>query len=282
MGLIAQQQQTPFANPQNGQSPIDADVVRLNDNALTAKHNAHDADATLHVQTGTLAARPAAGTLNAMYLDENGRFYRDNGTAWVELPYARLDAAGTNAFTNNVTVGGTLGVTGTTTLGTVNAGAVSATSFTGAHSGSGSGLTGITVSAANVTPGNFPTGNYDIDGTLNANAVTVDNGQMRGRRITQTGAGGTVSFATANHVRHTMTGNGTLTLAGGVAGGVYTVEVLQDGTGGRTVTWSGATWEAGIAPTSTTTANRKDVFTFFFDGSAYLGVVFGLNFASTA
>ena len=183
---------------------------------------------------------------------------------------------GASSVAGGLTVSsGGVAVTGNSTItGTLNVSAGIA--------GNGSGLTGITVSAANVTPGNFPTGNYDIDGTLNANAVTVDNGQMRGRRITQTGAGGTVSFATANHVRHTMTGNGTLTLAGGVAGGVYTVEVLQDGTGGRTVTWSGATWEAGIAPTSTTTANRKDVFTFFFDGSAYLGVVFGLNFASTA
>ena len=78
-----------------------------------------------------------------------------------------------------------------------------------------------------------------------------------------------------------MTGNGTLTLAGGVAGTVYTVEVLQDTTGSRTVAWSGATWAAGAVPTPTATANRKDVYTFFYTGSSYLGVVFGQNFANT-
>jgi hypothetical protein len=120
MGLIAQNQQTPFTSPSNGDSPIDADTVKGNDNSLTAKHNTHDADATVHVQTGLLSARPAASTPYAMYLDENKRLYVDNGAAWAEVPYARLDAAGTNAFTNNVTVGGTLGVTGLVTTGNID------------------------------------------------------------------------------------------------------------------------------------------------------------------
>lgn len=166
-------------------------------------------------------------------------------------------ASGGAAITGNSAVTGNLSVTGTVTGGT------------------------ITVPAAGVQPGAFPSGNYNMDGTLTVNAMIADNGQLRANRMTQTGAGGSVSFATANHVRHTMTGNGTLTLSGGVAGGIYTVEVLQDGTGGRTVAWSGATWSGGVAPAATTAANRKDVYTFYFDGTAYLGVLFGQNFAST-
>lgn len=296
MALIGQHQQTSFANPQNGQSPMDADTVRGNDNAVTAKHNSHDSDNTIHVQTGLLASRPAASTVGAMYLDENGRFYRDTGTTWVELPYARLDASGTNAFANNVTVGGTLGVTGVMTLlNNLNvSGTVTAAGFTGP----------TVVPASNVSSGTFSSGNYvfpanlTVTSVFNSGAATVSslttggtvsgatvlatNGQMRGVRTTQTGSGGTVSFTSANHIRHTMTGNGTITLSGGSAGGVYTLEVLQDGTGGRTVTWSGAVWAGGVIPTTTTTANRKDVYTFFFDGSNYLGVQFGANFASTA
>lgn len=115
MALIAQHQQTSFSNPQNGQSPIDATVVRGNDNAVTAKHNDHDADATVHVQTGLLSARPAAGTVGAMYMDENARLYRDNGATWGEVPYARL-AAASNTFTGNIAVEGALAVDGTTSL----------------------------------------------------------------------------------------------------------------------------------------------------------------------
>lgn len=174
-------------------------------------------------------------------------------------------ASGGASITGNSTVTGNLSVTGTVTGGT------------------------ITVPAAGVTAGTFGSGNYVFPGNVTATSGTVtgqtvlaSGGQLRGARATQTGAGGTVNFSTANHVRHTMTGNGTITLSGGSAGGVYTVEVLQDGSGGRTVAWSGAVWPGGVAPTSTTTANRKDVFTFYFDGTNYLGVQFGANFASTA
>ena len=186
------------------------------------------------------------------------------------------------SVTGNSTITGTLGGLTGLTVASGGAAIVGPTSVTGNLSVTGTVTGGtITVPAAGVQPGAFPSGNYNMDGTLTVNAMIADNGQLRANRMTQTGAGGSVSFATANHVRHTMTGNGTLTLSGGVAGGIYTVEVLQDGTGGRTVAWSGATWSGGVAPAATTAANRKDVYTFYFDGTAYLGVLFGQNFAST-
>ena len=80
------------------------------------------------------------------------------------------------------------------------------------------------------------------NGAGKSTTFNMVNGQLRADRVTQTGAGGSVAFTACNHVRHTMTGNGTLTLSGGVVGGIYTVEVLQDGTGSRTVAWSGAVW----------------------------------------
>lgn len=292
MALIGQHQQTSFANPQNGQSPMDADVVRGNDNAVTAKHNSHDGDATIHVQTGTLAARPAAGTANAMYVDENGRFYRDNGTSWVEVPYLRLSNTGTQTVAGSVVVTQNFAVDGLTDLN-------GSTDITGDLVVTGTitaaGITApTTVPAANVTAGTFPSGTFTFPGPVNvtgainpgsvsASGAVTTTGVVRAGRATQTGAGGTVSFSGVSHVRHTMTGNGTLTLSGGATGGVYSLEVLQDATGGRTVSWgSGIAWAGGVAPTATTTANRKDVYTFFFDGTNYLGVQFGANFASTA
>jgi hypothetical protein len=177
-------------------------------------------------------------------------------------------ASGGAAVTGNSSVTGNLNVTGTITGGSV------------------------VVPAASVTAGTFGTGSYTfpasvtITTNLTATGGTTSTGVLNATRIkatrsTVSSAGGSLSFAAANHHRITMTGNGTITLSGGEAGGVYTVEVLQDGTGGRTVAWSGAVWPAGIGPTSTTTPNRKDVFTFFYDGSNYLGAVFGQNFAST-
>lgn len=167
-------------------------------------------------------------------------------------------ASGGAAITGNSSVTGNLNVTGTITGGT------------------------ITVPAAGVQAGTFGAGSFVFQGGVTADSGEVKARTVRATRQTQSGAGGTANFANGNHVRHTMTGNGTLTLSGGTAGGVYTLEVLQDGTGGRTVSWSGAVWAGAIAPTSTTTPNRKDVYTFFYDGTNYLGVQFGKDFASTA
>lgn len=99
MGLTSQYQQAEFADPQNGQFPVDADQVTANDNALRVEHNDHDADRTIHIESGTLAARPAASTVGAFYLVNSGasigKLYYDTGAAWVEIPYTP-SAAGTD------------------------------------------------------------------------------------------------------------------------------------------------------------------------------------------
>lgn len=202
MGLVGQNQQTTFTNPQNGQAP-DADVIRGNDNAVTAKHNTHDADATIHVQTGLLSARPIAGTPYAMYLDENRRLYVDNGSAWSEVPYARLDAAGTNAFTNNVSVGGNLTVVAgltdvlnidaqdivadsATIAGAVSAASASISGTVAATTFSGSGASLTNLPAANLT-GTLPA----ISGAnlTNLNASNLATGTVAMARIPTTLSG---------------------------------------------------------------------------------------------
>lgn len=249
--------------------------------------------------------------------DASGDVTRVNGVVGSNLnPSANntysLGTSGTRW--SNGYFAGTVAV-GSNIIMTPSVGDVQASTFTG----SGQYLTGIP--ASSITAGTFGTGSYTVNGALTVNStstlagntsvtgtlsatgniatsggnisansgtitgqtVLANGGQMRAARITQSGAGGTVSFATANHVRHTMTGNGTLTLSGGSAGGVYTVEVLQDSVGGRTLTWgSGIQWPGAAEPGKTTTSDRKDVYTFFYDGSNYLGQQFGANYASTA
>lgn len=61
-------------------------------------------------------------------------------------------------------------------------------------------------------------------------------------------------------------------------GSLVTVIIVQDGTGSRTVTWpSNVKWSGGTAPTLTTTANKRDIFQFVWDGSNYYNVSQSLN-----
>lgn len=86
MATVSTHQQAIFTKPENGDAPVDADEVRLNDNAVTTKHNAHDADATIHVQSSAVASRPAAGLEGRLWFTTDERkLYYDSGTAWQEL-----------------------------------------------------------------------------------------------------------------------------------------------------------------------------------------------------
>ena len=51
-----------------------------------------------------------------------------------------------------------------------------------------------------------------------------------------------------------------------------TLIVKQDGTGSRTMAWSGIKWPSGVVIDLSTAASSIDVFTFLYDGTDYLGV----------
>lgn len=70
----------------------------------------------------------------------------------------------------------------------------------------------------------------------------------------------------------TLTGNRTLSITNAIAGEYYTLKVVQDGTGSRTLTMPGGTKVAnagGGVVTLTTTAGAIDLLTFYYDGSNY-------------
>ena len=74
-----------FTSPQNGTSPIDADEVRANDNTIRTSYNNHDSDTGIHVQSSTLALRPAAGTAGRKWITaDKGNYilWYDDGTRW--------------------------------------------------------------------------------------------------------------------------------------------------------------------------------------------------------
>lgn len=116
-GTVSQYQQGAFATPVNNTTG-DATVVLSNDNAVCAKHNSHDGDATIHFQSSVNASRPVAGTLGRKWMDSDTyRVYYDDGTNWHEVAYLPL-AGGTT--TGQGIFGQGIQVTGST--GSINAG----------------------------------------------------------------------------------------------------------------------------------------------------------------
>ena len=68
-----------------------------------------------------------------------------------------------------------------------------------------------------------------------------------------------------------------------VGGQIITIEVIQDATGSRLLTWpSNVSWATnGTAPTLTVTAAKTDVFLFVWNATAakWRGMTVGLNMA---
>lgn len=102
----------------------------------------------------------------------------------------------------------------------------------------------------------------------------------------------TVNWATANVQKITATGNFTIAFSNPGNFERLLLIIKQDGTGSRTVTWpttirwlngTGATDSTTDKPTLTTTANKEDVFSFYYDSdeSLYKGAAVGFKGAIT-
>lgn len=89
MPLVGTHQTLTFANPVLSSAGVDANVVRGNDNVLKTALNAHDADAAIHMQSGTLANRPATLAEGSTYFcTDTQDTYTYTGGAWVQTTWA--------------------------------------------------------------------------------------------------------------------------------------------------------------------------------------------------
>lgn len=83
--------------------------------------------------------------------------------------------------------------------------------------------------------------------------------------------GATINWAVsgAQVAKVTLAGNRTVAAPTGLQNGAfYSLMVIQDGTGSRTLSWNAVfKWNSGAAPTLSTAANAKDIFTFRSDGT---------------
>ena len=93
-----------------------------------------------------------------------------------------------------------------------------------------------------------------------------------------TGTAITVDLANGTIQKLTLTGNATITMPTATAGKSFVIILAQDGTGSRTVTWSTVVWPSATAPTITSTASKRDIFSFFSDGTSWFGTTIGQNY----
>lgn len=149
--------------------------------------------------------------------------------------------------------------------GGTNASSASITAFNNITGYTASGATGTTstnlVFSTNPTITNPTVTNY-VETTFSANSSTA---------ITLNLANGTFQIIT-------LTGNATVTMPSAVSGKSFIMLLKQDGTGGRTVTWSTVVWPGGTAPTITSTASKSDLYSFFSDGTNWYGVTVSQNY----
>lgn len=81
----------------------------------------------------------------------------------------------------------------------------------------------------------------------------------------------TINWANGNTQSLAITQTTTLTFSNTNAGGRYLLEVQQDETGSRAITWpSTLVWAGGSAPTASG-ALKVDIFTFYNNGTSTFG-----------
>jgi len=108
-------------------------------------------------------------------------------------------------------------------------------------------------------------GLFNANGNAFGDGTEVDNGNS--------GTADTIVWNDGNFQKSTLTGNCTYTFTAPTNKGRYQLVLVQDATGGRTVTWPASVkWPGGTAPTLSTAANSIDIISFYYDGTNYYGV----------
>jgi hypothetical protein len=117
-------------------------------------------------------------------------------------------------------------------------------------------------------------GGQSVAGKLAAEELQVG-GEAHFGTETDNGNSGTsqtIDWQAGNKQRLTLTGNATLTFTAPRGACSLMLKLIQDGTGGRTVTWPAAVkWPGGAAPALTATAGALDIVALYFDGTGYYG-----------
>lgn len=230
-GSVSSYQQGAFTAPVNGTAG-DATQVLSNDNTLRAKYNSHDADATIHVQSSTLAARPAAGVVGRFWLTTDGlRLYYDNGVTWTEVAYVVSGGAltaTTGAFSGAVSMQALTATTGAFSGGVTITGDLGTQYVT---------MTGFSIAGGFSSLGTVLTGDYGPDkimylrpGSATGCVGFMDNTGMLVARVTNGGTVVAAGVRTASGSTASVSGV-PVALFNATTQGLYDVAIWVNGSG---------------------------------------------------
>lgn len=111
---VGQHSVSAFTSPSNGDA-LDAAVVKGNDNTLRSAYVDHDADTGIHLQSSTLASRPAAGVVGRKWMTTDAgsvKVWYDNGSTWEEISVSAPASLSTITVTGNTRLAETSGNVG--------------------------------------------------------------------------------------------------------------------------------------------------------------------------
>jgi hypothetical protein len=276
-----------FTNPSNG-DPLNATVVKANDNTVRGAYVDHDNDGGIHVQSSLLASRPSAGTVGRKWLTTDTgsvKLWFDTGSAWEEISYL---TSSSNLNASNLASGTIPDARFPAVLPAVSG--ANLTNLPTASAAAGT-LTGTTL-ASNVVTSSLTTigtlTGLTVGGTANFQDNTVQRPTLQDYGETRTAptiSSGTLTLNLENGNVFEVALNANITTftisnspASGTAGSL-TLKLTADGTA-RTITWGASVkWPGGTAPTLTSTNNKVDVLVFVTmdAGTTYYGFVAGQN-----
>ena len=141
---------------------------------------------------------------------------------------------------------------------------------------------GATLTSATIANVAISGANNQLSGTLTVTTGSIANGTFTNYTETAYSNAGIGAAFTANLSLGTvqvltLNNNCTFTMPTAAAGKSF-VTILNSGTGGYSVTWVTVAWPGGSAPTLTATASKKDLFSFFSDGTTWYGATIGQNY----
>lgn len=222
--------------------------------------------------SSTAAAVPVntnlvAGELALNTADEKLYFKNSAGTVKLLASNAATTnvttfSAGTTGFTPSSATSGAVTLAGTLAVasGGTNATTASITSFNNITGYTASGATGTT--STNLV---FSTAPTLSNPTITAYLETAP-------AIANSSTAVTISLSSGTVLSYTLTGNCTFTMPTATSGTSFIVKLIQDGTGGRTATFTSVKWPGGTAPTITTTATTgTDILSFVCINSVWYG-----------
>lgn len=202
--------------------------------------------------TGNIASALAVNTAYQSAIS-----FSASSNSWSNTIVANAAAAG-NTWAN------TVGAAGNNWSNTVGASAnawANSVGVAGNNLTLAVGVAGNTFSDITYAPKISPT----FTGTISINANVSNQVLTDGSTINWDVSQGAVATVT-------LGGNRTMAAPTNLKIGTYILHVVQDGVGGRTLTWNSAfKWPAGVIPELTTTAGRRDMFSFVSDGTNLYG-----------